>query len=87
MVFFCLFSFVCVCYIISSRILDSRVLPVAQYQGREEPQQTMEHAQSRPQSLVTILGSLSKGFYERWTSTRSEPFLFSYALTVPNLHC
>lgn len=86
-VFFCLFSFVCVCYFISSRILDSRVLPVAQYQGREEPRRTMEHAQSRPQSLVTILGSLSKGFYERWTSTRSEPFLFSYALTVPNLHC
>lgn len=61
LVLFCLIFFfrVCVCvfYFISSRILDPRPLPVAHYQGREGPRRTLEHAQSRPQSLVTILGS------------------------------
>lgn len=54
--FVCLF-FVCVCYFISSRILDPRPLPVVHYKGRERPRRTMEYAQSRPQCLVTILGS------------------------------
>ena len=58
LVLFCLFVFrVCVCYFISSRILDPRPLPVAHYQGREGPRRTLEYAQLRPQSLVTTLGS------------------------------
>jgi len=42
-VFFVLIVFfVCVCYFISSRILDPRPLPVAHYQGREG--RTLEYA-------------------------------------------